>query len=687
MASLCDLNRLSPVRAVAALAIALIWCISYGQEPVRWQRGQAQGPAAKERQAAQGKRKADMSLRPKSYTRPAPTKPTRPELPDMSRRQPDKFFLEKADVLYSDEEWDTTRQVVSGNVMFSKAGTVLYCDSAWYYPESSSLDAFGNVRMLQGDTIEVKADYIFYDGVSQLARLRTAGGRGKEVSLEHLSRHDGTKKYLYTDSLDYDLIRQLAYFTEGGRMYNHNLRTGERDTLTSRRGQYDTRSRVAEVSDGVDIRNRTSRLLTDRLLYRTDTRVVDVVDRTDIRSGRNRIVTSAGSYDMASGDARLTSRSTIAHTDSLGAVITLEGDSIAYDNALRRSEAFMSSDPDRHPRPMVITDTARKAVLIGGYGYYSDIDHMAYAERYPLLKEYSAGTDTTFLRADKVSLQTFNYGVRPLPRIRPDSLSTGADSIAAARADSLNADTEYHVAKAYARARFFRKDLQGIADSITVVSRDSLLYMDRKPLVWSGPRMVAGSRIVVHFNDSAADRAVLPARGLVAEEVGEGFYNQLRAGHITAFLAEGTLRHLDAHTDVQAILLPMEKDSTYNKLLNTRADTLSVDMDSIGMRKLKLHARQGNDVSGQVIPLHILQKSQYYLPEFVSLTGAARFSEMDSALLAIKALRPGYAWYRDGWEDGLGELSFELEEYFTNPAMGIAPPEEPLLAPPPLPGP
>ncbi|MCM1004698.1 MAG: hypothetical protein NC402_00180 [Prevotella sp.] len=670
--SLTDFSHLSPVRMVAAIAVAILCCISYAQEPIRWQRGQNKTAGTTPNQ---GKRKADLSLYPKNYTRPKPIKPIVPSLPQMSRLQPDKFFLEKADVLYSNEEWDTLRQVVSGNVLFSKFGTKLYCDSAWYYPETSSLDAFGNVRMVQGDTLEVKSDYIFYDGNSQTARLRTAG-RGKEVSLEHWSKHDNTKKYLYTDSLDYNLLQKLAYFTEGGRMYNHNLRTNERDTLTAHYGQYNTGTRVAEVTGDVQITNRTSRLNTDRLLYHTDTRVVDVVDRTEIFSGPEYIRTSAGNYEMATGNAQLTSRSFISHLDSTGAETTLEGDLLSYDAALRRSEAFMSPNGGT---PMVITDTARKAILIGGYGYYSDLDRTAYAERYPLLKEYSR-KDTTFLRADKVFLQTFNSGVKPLPRLFLDSLSTPADSIEAARIDSINANSEYHVAKAYNRARFFRDDIQGIADSITMISRDSLLFLDRKPIVWSGPRMVAGSKIIVHFNDSTADKATLPAKGLVAEVVGEGFYNQLRAGHITAFLENETLKHLDAHTDVQAIILPQEEDSTYNKLMNATGDTLSVDLDSTRIEKIKLYARSGSEVSGQVIPLYILQKSQFYLPEFISLTGASKFSEMEGALKTLEALRPKYAWYRKGWEDGLGELSFELEEYFSSPTMGILPPEEDLLA-------
>ena len=659
----------SPLRVVVGLLVMLTVCIGFAQSP-RPARPNKNSVPQKSTGLSPTQRKADLSLKPKSYTRPKPSKPITPYMPNVDRRQPDKFFLEKADLLYSNEDWDTTRQVVSGNVMFSKLGTLLYCDSAWYYPQTASLDAFGNVRMLQGDTIEVRSDFIYYDGLSQLARLRT-GGTGRQVTLEHTSRSDGTKKYLYTDSLDYNLLSRLAYYDEGGTMYNVNTRTGERDTLTSRSGQYDTNTRVAEVNTDVYIRNRTSNLRTNRLLYHTDTRVAEIVEPTEIYSGSEYIRTASGNYDMGTGDAELTTRSLVVHTDSLGRATTLEGDSMVYNKAQRRTEAYMFTDPMRNARPMVIVDTARHATLIGGYGYYSDSTHTAYAERYPLLKEYSR-PDTTYLRANTIFLETFNYGVKPLEPLRLDSLSTPADSIESARIDSINANTEYHIAKAFERARFFRDDLQGIADSITFVSRDSMLYMDRKPIVWSGPRLVAGSRIEVHLNDSTADWAYLPAKGLVVEEVGEGFYNQLRAGKMMAFLEEETLKHLDADTDVQTILLPMENDSTYNKLVYSVGDTLSVDMDKNDLQKLKLYSRSGSEVTGQVTPLFRLQKSQYYLPEFVSLAGVSRFSEMDHALEVLSKLRPEVAWYRKGWEDSLGELSFELDEYFTSPDMGIS---------------
>ena len=123
---------------------------------------------------------------------------------------------------------------------------------------------------------------------------------------------------------------------------------------------------------------------------------------------------------------------------------------------------------------------------------------------------------------------------------------------------------------------------------------------------------------------------------------------------MTAYLANETLSRLEAHNNVQTILLPSEKDSTYNKLVNAIGDTLLVNMDNGRMDRLKLLARQGGEVTGKVTPLYIASKSQYYLPDFIALAGVSRFSEMERALVILASLRPSYAWYRYGWEDSLG---------------------------------
>ncbi len=61
----------------------------------------------------------------------------------------------------------------------------------------------------------------------------------------------------------------------------------------------------------------------------------------------------------------------------------------------------MFRDAAKNPQPMVLTDTARKMTLIGGYGEYDDSLRRAYSTDYPLLMEYSQ-KDTLFLRADTI---------------------------------------------------------------------------------------------------------------------------------------------------------------------------------------------------------------------------------------------------------------------------------------------
>lgn len=634
-----NILRSRAARTLAILLAGVAVCAIYGQVPAP--------------------RKASEKV--KSYTRPKPTKPVKPTMPQENRNRPDRFYLEKADILYADDRDTTDRQIVSGNVVFRRMGMTLSCDSAFYFPSTSSLEAFGHVKMLQGDSIRVDADYADYDGPTQMAQLMSYT-QNVPVKLQHTSKSDRSHKELTTEILNYDLVTQEASYVYGGKMTNRNLRTQQTDTLTSIVGTYNTGTKIAEVSENVYLRNRTSRMRTNRLIYHADTRVVDIVERASIASGSDSILTDGGRYDSSTGNALLSTRSLIAHRDSAGNLTTLEGDSIVYDNVTRESRAFMFSDRNKHPRPMVITDTARHAVLIGGFGYYNDSSRFAYAEQYPLLKEYSNPDDTIFLRADRVELITRFLGS---PQLQRDSTGAVADTIPGWEGP------EHHIAKAYNRSRFFRNDIQGIADSITFVSLDSMLYLNRKPIVWNGNRLISGPEIIVHFNDSAPEWAKLPKKGLVAEAVEEGFYNQLRGGYLYARFRDKDLKHIDAHTDVQTIFLPMEKDSTYNKLVNAQGDTLAVDLDQRKMQKVKLWARHGADVNGQVTPLFTVTKQQYYLPDFIRMAGAKRFSEMDEALLRLEGLRPKYSWYSGGWEDALGELSFDLEDYFANPELGI----------------
>lgn len=599
------------------------------------------------------------------FHRPAPTRPITPTIPSADRFQEDKVFLEYADSLFRPANEMEEFQIVKGSVKFRHGNMWMFCDSAYYYPQKNSLIAYGNVKMSQGDTLFVYADNLNYDGMSKFAILNRGPSRGN-VELQNRT------VTLTTDSLNYDVAGNKGWFTTGGELRD------DVNNLISQYGEYSPSTKLAEFREDVVLTNRRDgyRMTTEQLMYNTDTHIADINTMTRIEGATDTIITTRGWYNTATDRAELTARSIILHTDSNRNVTTLEGDSIIYDKQSRISRAYMFRNRGRNPRPMILTDTARKVTLIGGYGEYNDLTRFAYATEYPLLIEYSR-QDSLFLRADTIlsfieNITPLQISTRtdtivknvPLAIEVDDSLDMEPQSVEQKEVININdtvllAPKDFHTARAIGRARFFNKDIQGIADTLLFKEQDTILYMFRKPVVWSGDRQVYGNRIDVHFNDSTADWADLPESGMIAEHIDEDFYQQLTGSHLKAWFENQNLKHLEVDGNVITILLPQEKDSTYNKLVNAESSYLTLDMEGKDIKHLKMWP----DVSGTVTPLFDLKPSQKYIQGFRWLEN----------------LRPLRSWYGNEvrWIDELGDVPDELDDYFKQEPLfkNVSPPK------------
>lgn len=493
--------------------------------------------------------------------------PIRPTIPTANRYQRDKVFLERADELTMREGTDF--QLVVGNVEFRKGDMFMYCDSAHFYDTDNSLDAFGNVRMEQGDTLFVYADELSYNGNKELAELFAAPGKkvrliNRDVMLE-------------TDVFNYDMAINLGYYNVGG------VLTDKQNRLESIEGEYSPDSKDANFYGQVHLNSHSQRdsldIYTDTLLYNTGTHVAELVCYSEIINAQGTIFTSNGTYNTDAGIADLYDRSlVVTSTDK-----TLTGDTLFYDRKRGYGEAFGN---------MVMTDSVKKTTLKGDYGFYNELTDSAFVTGRTLGMEYS-GQDTLYMHGD--TIRAFRV-INEIP----------ADSI-----HEVCADTTHYVI-VNPRVRFYRADIQGLCDSLTLVQRDSMMYLDIHPIVWSGERQIFGSTIEVHFNDSTADWANLPQFGLMAEAIEEGFYNQLSGKVMKAYFENQDLKHLDVSGNVQAIFLPQESDSTYNKIFNVESSFLAADFNKRQLERMKLWPQ----TNGTGTPLYLAKKSLYYLPRF-----------------------------------------------------------------------
>ncbi len=510
----------------------------------------------------------------------------RPMIPSADRSAGNRVFLERADMLTKHPE--DSFMVLVGDVVFTKGPMIMRCDSAHYYAESESMDAFGNVSMEQGDTLFVYADELQFDGNTEIATLYADFGRkvrliNRDVTLE-------------TDIFIYDLGIDLGYYEVGGRL------TDPSNTLTSRYGEYAPSTKEANFYTDVHLNSRnnsdTLDIYSDTLYYSTATHIAELHAPSEVVNARGTIYTRLGIYDTDNNRTTLFDRSTIVTSQGQ----TLTADTIYYDRTDGFGEAFGN---------MVLTDSAHKVEIRGNYGYYNELADSSFTTGRAQLLQYS-DSDTLFLHGRYIqSFRDF------------DSTLVKADTVKGI-AEHLKIDTT-HIAVVYPRVRFYRRDMQGLCDSMRFTQRDSTLRMYINPVVWSEDQQIFGNVIELLLNDSTIERATLPDQGFAAQAIEGDHYNQLSGKEMVAHFVAGEMRRLDINGNVEIIMYPEESDSTINKIVNAQSSFLTATFRGRTTEYIKLWP----ETTGAATPLFLAKKSIYFLPKFKWFEGMRPLSPTD----------------------------------------------------------
>ena len=278
-----------------------------------------------------------------------------------------KVILDYADSLLFDQKINPDYQILKGNVQFHKGGMLMFCDSAYFYESTNSMDAFGNVRMEQGDTLFVFSDVMHYNGIDEEAQLRY------NVILQN---RDVT---LSTDSLNYELVPNVGYYFTGGQIVD------SQNTLESVYGEYCPDTKEAIFYYEVVLTNEKAKLYSDTLKYNTHTHIAKIESPTEILSDSGKISSSNGWYNTNNNRAALYDRSEVMHN-----TYRLIGDTIFYDSDNGYGNVYGS---------VFMEDTVQKVIMKGHFAYYYEKNDSAMVTDSALMMECSQ-KDTLFLHAD-----------------------------------------------------------------------------------------------------------------------------------------------------------------------------------------------------------------------------------------------------------------------------------------------
>lgn len=432
---------------------------------------------------------------PEIHKLPQPAQHAKPE-PE------ERIILKHADNLRFNENEMQSAQRLSGNVVLMHKGMTMFCDSAMLYEQSQTFDAFGHVKIVQGDTLTLTGDRLHYDGETLIAEMRF------NVIMTHRNQK------LYTDSLYYDRLYNMGYYEEGGKLIDG------KNQLTSDWGEYHTDTRQATFNYNVELINDRFKLITDTLHYDTQTKWAEVVGASNIYSNADTLYTEHGFYNSDNEQVKLYKRS-----KAYGRNRIMEGDTVYYDKKTGVMEAFQN---------VSCLDEKNKNLLTGDYAWYNELTGEAIATKNALARDFSQGKDTLYFHADTLHMYSYN----------------------------LETDSAYRVLHAYFHARAYRKDVQAVADSMVFHSAQKKITLFRDPIAWSDQRQIVGEEINVYLNDSTIDSVYVDRQALMIEELDSTHFNQVGAQQMRTYFVKGEVSENRAVGNVMVVNYPLEKDST-----------------------------------------------------------------------------------------------------------------------------
>jgi lipopolysaccharide export system protein LptA len=461
--------------------------------------------------------------------------------------QEKKIRIIKANTLQYNKGIKDAQQLI-GDVVFEHDSAYMYCDTALLFVEDNSFEAFGSVRIVQGDSIKMTGDSVTYFGKDKIAKLKG-----------NIHFTDGNL-ILVTDQLDYDMNTKIGYYTNGATITsieNNNV-------LVSKIGSYHSDSKTLFFKDSVKLTNPKYIIESDTLIYNTESEVSYFHGATTITSDSNLIYCEHGWYDTKNEKSAFWQNSYLQTKEQ-----TLSGDSIFYDRILGIGEAFGN---------VLIQDTTNKIDIQGGYAFYNEIIDSSLVTDCPLLIQYFE-KDTLYLTADTLS-------------IKQDST------------------TQLRLFRAFQNVLLYKQDLQASCDSLVYSEIDSMMYFMKEPIIWSDENQLTGKDIQIRTFDGVIDRLFIDKKATIISEADSLLnFNQIQGKTIEGlFNKENKLETIYVRGNGEVIYFMGEDKKPITDINHTQCAEMKITLKNNQIDKIKFYTKPTASMKAIVNVLEVDRK-------------------------------------------------------------------------------
>ena len=369
---------------------------------------------------------------------------------------------------------------VNKQVYFEHEGIDVWCDKAIFYQEENFFKAYGNVRMKQGDTVNMRSAYAEYNGNTKFAFA------SDEVVLTTPSNK------LTTDSLFFDRVQQKAFYRSGGTVKD------TASTITSIRGTYEMEKEKYAFRQNVKVTNPDYNIDTDILDFYTENGHAYLYEPSTVTTENGKVYCEKGFFDTRTNFGYFIKNSRVDYEQR-----TLYGDSIFFD----QNQNFASATNN-----IEIIDTVNKTKVYGHYAEVYKLKDSVIITKNPWVASFQEN-DSIFIASDTMMIT--GEPEKRIVRAFPDARLYKSDL--SGKADSIHSSEITGYTKLITRPVLWSSNGQITGDTIKLISNveteklDSLKvyynsFMVQKDTI-EGFNQVKGKELIGLFEDNKIKEA------------------------------------------------------------------------------------------------------------------------------------------------------------------------------------
>jgi len=550
-----------------------------------------------------------------------------------------KLQIETAEVVEGFVRQGREMRKLSGNVRMRQENTLVYCDTAIIDDYTNNATLKGNVVIEQGDSVKVFSDSAIY-----ISAIKTSDLFGEVVLVNG-------RQQLFTNKLRYDMANKIATYHSGATLSNG------KSQLTSRHGYYFVNQKEVFFKGEVLTTDPEFTMRTDTMAFNTETQIVRFVAPTLISQRGSKIYTEGGFYDIENNFAEFDLNPQYEKEGQRGRArkmryngttkeYTLEGD--AYIDEPAKAQK-VTADVIRYN-----TDT--EATVLRGNAHFQDstrdiagaeIRYNSRDKAYQLVGRGRVADGTNIIEADSLdfndqlgngmalgnviwvdtagdfTIEAFRMdynkkseylhasggfgpagaGGRPLMKtlIDRDTLFMAADTLSSYKPDSLS---DNRLLLAHRDVRIFKSDLQGVCDSLSFSSADSIFRFYKidslhQPILWSDTSQFSGDTIRILLKNKKLDRIWLIKNALVINSEEGIMFNQIKGRNTTAYFRDEQVREMYVEGNAQAVYYALDDRRAYIGVNETACSEMRLYFGDNKVESIKFYA----EPTGKFIPM------------------------------------------------------------------------------------